>query len=96
MPENILFAVLSVFFTVFLLEIGDKTQVATILFAAEQRTPSVYVFVAASAALVLTTALAVFLGYLLQTHLSGLPIKLVAGIAFIGVGSLTILEHFRA
>jgi len=43
----------SVFFTVFVAEIGDKTQLATMLFAADAKTSKWVIFIAASLALTL-------------------------------------------
>ena len=52
----------AIFITVFLAELGDKTQLATVLFAADGKTSPFLVFLAAAAALVASTALAVALG----------------------------------
>lgn len=86
----------AIFFTVFLAELGDKTQLATMLFASERQNSPVHVFMAASAALILSTALAVALGTAAERWLSFLPLKLLAGIGFILVGIFTLVDHFRA
>jgi putative Ca2+/H+ antiporter (TMEM165/GDT1 family) len=76
----------TVFSTVLLAELGDKTQLATLLYAAQGENPRLTVFVAASAALVLTSALGVLAGDLLSRVLDpGLLVR-VAGLGFIGVG----------
>ena len=46
-----------VFGTVFLAELGDKTQVATILFASDKEVSKWLVFVGASLALIATSAI---------------------------------------
>ena len=51
-----------IFVTVLFAELGDKTQLATLLFAADQQVSKVGVFAASSAALVLSSLLAVLLG----------------------------------
>jgi putative Ca2+/H+ antiporter (TMEM165/GDT1 family) len=84
----------AVFVTVFLAELGDKTQLATLLFAADGRSHPVYVFLAASAALVASTALAVLLGSAAERLLTLLPLKLIAGLGFVAIGLWTIRGHF--
>lgn len=85
----------TIFLTVFLAELGDKTQLATVLFAADRQTSAMMVFIAAAAALVASTALAVVLGTAAERWLAFLPLKLIAGIGFILVGGWTIWDHFR-
>ncbi|WP_119166250.1 TMEM165/GDT1 family protein [Algihabitans albus] len=84
---------LLVFATVFLAELGDKTQVATLLFSSDRRHPPLVVFASASAALILSTAVAVLLGSLAERHLAILPLKLVAGLGFIAIGILLLVEY---
>ena len=84
-----LFAV--VFGTIFLAELGDKTQLATLLFAAREDTPLVTVFLAASAALVLTSALGVLAGGLVANYVDPKVLSYVAGVGFIVIGVWTIL-----
>lgn len=76
----------AVFVTVFVAELGDKTQLATLLFASDGRVSRLGVFVAASAALLLSTLVAVVLGSQLQNYVSLRVLKLVAGFGFIGIG----------
>lgn len=87
---------LAIFVTVFLAELGDKTQLATLLFASGRDTPPLLVFLAAAAALVLSTAIAVMLGVVAERHLAALPLKLIAGIGFLALGLWTIWDHLRA
>lgn len=87
---------LAIFVTVFLAELGDKTQLATLLFAAEGRHHPILVFLAASGALIGSTAIAVALGSTAEQWLSTVPLKLLAGIGFVAIGLWTIAEHFRA
>lgn len=56
-----------IFVTVFLAELGDKTHLATLLFAADQNTSKVGVFLASAGALVLSSFLVVVIGS--QLHL---------------------------
>ena len=55
-------ALWSIFLTVFLAEFGDKTQIAMLLFAADQHLSRVGVFLASAGALVLSSLLAVVMG----------------------------------
>lgn len=87
--------ILAIFATVFLAELGDKTQLATVLFAAGRETTPLMVFIAAAAALVLSTALAVVLGVAAERYLAMVPLKLIAGGGFVLIGLWTIWDHLR-
>ena len=64
---------LAMFVTVFLAEFGDKTQLATMLFASERKMPPLMVFAACGGALVLSAAIATFLGTIASRYLAGVP-----------------------
>jgi putative Ca2+/H+ antiporter (TMEM165/GDT1 family) len=87
---------LSVFASVFIAELGDKTQIATLLFAAATERHPALIFVAAAAALVLSTALAVFIGAQASHWLERVPFKAVAGAGFLLIGAWLLFEHFKA
>lgn len=86
---------LAIFLSVFLAELGDKTQLATMLFAAEGKAPPLLVFTAAAAALVTSTAIAVLLGSAAERFLTFLPLKLIAGTGFILIGIYLVFEHLN-
>ncbi len=88
-------AFFTVFLSVFLAELGDKTQLATLLFAADGSRSKFVVFLAASAALLATTAIAVLMGAAAERHLTALPLKLIAGIGFIAIGGFMVAQHFQ-
>lgn len=69
----------STFITIFLAEIGDKTQVSTLLMSAEFHQPWV-VFAGAGAALVATTLIGVWVGQWLSSRLSPRTLDVSAGI----------------
>jgi putative Ca2+/H+ antiporter (TMEM165/GDT1 family) len=76
----------TVFATVFVAELGDKTQLATLLYASDASHPKLTVFAASAAALVLTSALGVLAGSLLSDTISPKVLRWVAGLGFIAVG----------
>ncbi len=85
-------AFFSVFITVFLAEIGDKTQLATMLFAAEAKSNKWIVFAGAALALVLAAAIGVMVGAQLERLISPRTLKIVAGVGFIVIGIWTIVS----
>lgn len=87
-------ALLVMFLTVFLAELGDKTQLATVLFAAGRQLSPWLIFLASASALVSSAAIAVLLGTMAAQHLAILPLKLIAGLGFVAIGVWTIYGHF--
>jgi len=86
----------TVFVTVFLAELGDKTQLATVLFASDKDGNRWLVFVAAASALILSTGLAVLLGAAAERWMGDLPLKLIAGLGFLAIGVWMIADHIYA
>ncbi len=82
----------TIFGTIFIAEIGDKTQLATLLFAAREDTNLIAVFIAASAALILTSAIGVFGGAIAANYLNPRYLSYVAGLGFILIGIWTIWQ----
>ena len=82
----------TVFASVFVAELGDKTQLATLLFAADQTVSNLTVFVAASAALVLATGIGVLAGGVVSQYVTPSALKYVAGAGFIAIGLWTLLR----
>ncbi len=82
----------SIFITVFFAELGDKTQLATLLFAADSQVSRVGVFCASAGALMLSSLLAVLVGSQLSTVVSPKALKIVAGIGFIVIGGWMLIE----
>jgi len=68
----------STFLTIFLAEMGDKTQLATLLMSAQSQSPWV-VFAGAAAALIATSLLGVLIGRWLATRLSPKTLETSAG-----------------
>jgi putative Ca2+/H+ antiporter (TMEM165/GDT1 family) len=87
-------AFLTVFAAVFVAELGDKTQLATMLFAADQQTNKWIVFAGASLALVCASALGVLAGGFIAQHLSPRVLSFIAGAGFVSIGVWTIAREF--
>ena len=81
---------LTIFAAVFIAELGDKTQLATMLFAADKEVNKYTVFIAASAALIVATALGVLAGSLLSEYINEKYLHYIAGIGFIMIGAYTL------
>jgi len=81
---------LTIFAAVFIAELGDKTQLATMLFAADKEVNKYTVFLAASAALILASAIGVLAGSLLSAWINEKYLHYIAGIGFILIGAFTL------
>ena len=82
----------TVFTSVFIAELGDKTQLATMLFAADKETSRLTVFAGAALALVLTSAIGVVAGSVVSQYVSEKTLQYIAGIGFIGIGLWTLFK----
>lgn len=83
---------LTIFGAVFVAELGDKTQLATMLFAADKEVNKYLVFVAASAALVIASAIGVLAGSLLSGYVNEKYLHYLAGVGFITIGVFTLYK----
>ena len=81
---------LTIFGAVFIAELGDKTQLATMLFATDKDVSKYTVFFAASAALIVASALGVLAGSLLAEYINQKYLHYAAGLGFIGIGLFTL------
>jgi len=81
-----------VFAAVFIAELGDKTQLATMLFASDKEVSKWVVFFAASTALIATSAIGVVAGSTVSEFVSEKTLALIAGIGFIAVGVWTLVS----
>jgi putative Ca2+/H+ antiporter (TMEM165/GDT1 family) len=82
----------TVFTTIFIAEIGDKTQLATLLYASGAEVSRLTVFLGAALALILTSALGVLMGAALSQYINPKYLAWVAGVGFIAVGIWTIVK----
>lgn len=82
----------TIFAAVFIAELGDKTQLATMLFASDEEVSKLTVFFASSAALVVASAIGVAMGALLSEYINEKELGYVAGIGFILIGGFTLYQ----
>ena len=83
---------LTVFATVFIAELGDKTQLATMLFADDKEVSKWTIFIGASLALVATSALGVLAGSVISDYISAKHLQYIAGAGFIIIGMWTLIK----
>ena len=86
MPEPSTRALFAVFISVFLAELGDKTQVATFLFATDPNLNRMGVFLASTLALGLSSLIAVVIGSQVPRYISPMTLKTLAGLGFLIIG----------
>ena len=87
-------AFLVVFGTVFIAELGDKTQIATFLFASQNSMNKFIVFLGASLALTTTSLIGVALGDYVAKFVSPNLIETIGGILFIILGIFMIAKIY--
>lgn len=83
---------LTVFAAVFVAELGDKTQLATLLFAADKDVSKLTVFIGASMALVVASGIGVLAGGFVSQYVSEKYLNYLAGAGFIAIGIWTLLR----
>jgi len=82
----------TVFVAVFIAELGDKTQLATMLFAADREVSKLTVFLGASLALITASALGVLAGGIIAEYVSERLLRYVAGAGFVAIGVWTLIS----
>lgn len=80
----------TVFGAIFIAELGDKTQLATLLFASDKDVNKWLIFFASSAALVVCAGLGVLVGSVISQWVSEKTLSYIAGVGFIVIGVLTL------
>ena len=84
----------STFLTIFLAEMGDKTQLATLLMSAESHAPWV-IFAGAAAALITTSLLGVLIGCWLARRLSPKTLETSAGALLLFISVMLLWDVVR-
>jgi len=82
----------TVFTTIFIAELGDKTQLATLLFAADKQASKVGIFLGASLALIMASGIGVLAGGVISHYVNVKYLHYLAGVGFIGIGIWTLLK----
>lgn len=83
--------IISTFILVFLAELGDKTQLTTMMLSAESSS-RIAVLIGSALALVCSSVLGVFIGSLINKYIPADFINTAASIAFIIVGILMLFK----
>ncbi|WP_066426649.1 TMEM165/GDT1 family protein [Anabaena sp. 4-3] len=82
------------FITIFLAEIGDKTQLSTLLMSAESHSPWI-VFLGSAAALITTSLLGVLLGSWISKQLSPKTLDKSAGVMLLFIAVMLFWDVFQ-
>jgi len=82
----------TVFIAVFIAELGDKTQLATFLFAADKDVSKWTIFLGASLALILASAIGVVAGGFVSEYVNEKYLRYAAGAGFVVIGLWTIFR----
>ena len=85
----------TVFGAIFIAEMADKTQLATLLFAADKDVSKLTVFLGAAFALVLASAIGVAAGSLLSQVINARMMSMIAGAGFIVIGIFTFYHGWQ-
>jgi Ca2+/H+ antiporter, TMEM165/GDT1 family len=82
---------LSTFVTIFLAEMGDKTQLATMLMAAQSKSP-LSVLLGAGTALIATSLVGVLLGRWMSKMVSPKTLDVLAALLMLGIALMLAIE----
>ena len=82
----------AVFAAIFIAELGNKTQLATMLFATDKEVSKWAVFLSADTALAVVTAIGVIAGTLLSELINEKYLNYLAGAGFTLIGAFTLVR----
>jgi len=89
----VLSLLLSTFLTVFIAELGDKTQLATLTISGTSNKPSA-VFLGSSSALVFASLIGALTGGSISSFLPEIVLKSIASITFLVIGIRLLISSF--
>ena len=81
------------FSTIFLAELGDKTQLATLMLSAQSGRPLV-IFIGAALALISTSLLGVLIGQWISNNLPRQRFTVISGIIMLSLGIYLVIQGF--
>ena len=84
---------ISTFSTIFLAELGDKTQLATLMLSAQSGRPLI-IFIGAALALISTSLLGVFIGRWIANNLPRQRFTVLSGLIMLGLGMYLVSQGF--
>ena len=84
---------ITTFSTIFLAELGDKTQLATLILSAQSGRPLI-IFIAAALALISTSLLAVLIGRWIANNLPRQRFTVLSGIIMLSLGIYLVSQGF--
>lgn len=82
--------IITTFLLIFLAELGDKTQLSTMLLASKSKSIW-YVFIGSASALILSSFIGVLFGSILNKIIPQSYIQVCSGIVFVIIGILLVL-----
>ena len=85
--------VITTFSTIFLAELGDKTQLATLMLSAQSGRPQI-IFIAAALALISTSLLGVLIGRWIANNLPRQRFTVLSGIIMLSLGLYLVSQGF--
>ena len=85
---------ISSFITIFIAELGDKTQLATLTLSGNSKKPWA-VFLGSSSALIIATLIGVLAGGSISTFIPEIYLKIIASLTFLIIGSKLIYDSFK-
>tara|TARA_Y100001968_G_C18788418_1_gene450041 strand:- start:139 stop:486 length:348 start_codon:yes stop_codon:yes gene_type:complete len=92
--SNTFFSILiTSFSTIFLAELGDKTQLATLMLSAQSGRPLI-IFIGATLALITTSLLGVLIGQWIANNLPRQRFTLISGIIMLSLGLYLVIKGF--
>ncbi len=86
----------TIFASIFIAELADKTQLVTMLFAADKSVSKWLVFAGSASALVVASAIGVLAGSLLSQVINVKMMSIFAGAGFMLIGAWTLYHGLNA